>query len=67
MMRNAFYFMLQLLFILQIFIFLPWRLGYVEKRFDEKAMVNFDVKYDATNWTLSNYNTYINQHIKKKR
>ena len=38
-MKNAFHFMLEALFILEIFIFLSLRFGYVEKQLDEKAMV----------------------------
>ena len=39
--KNAFYFMLKALFVLEIFTFLSWLFGYVEKRLDKKAMVNF--------------------------
>ena len=35
-MKNAFYFMLKALFVLEIFTFLSSRLGYVEKWLDEK-------------------------------
>ena len=55
MMKNAFYFMLKALFVLEIFTFLSWLFGYVEKRLDKKAMVNFKI-YDVTDWTTNNYN-----------
>ena len=44
-MKNAFNFMLKLLFVLEIFTFLPGRFGYLEKRLDKKAMFNFKI-YD---------------------
>ena len=65
MMKNA-YFILKALFILQIFTFLSWLFGYVEKRLDKKAKVNFEV-HDVTAWTTNNYNTYIAQYLKKLR
>ena len=46
-MKNAFYFMLIALFVLKVFTFLSRLFGYVEKRFDKKAMVNFKI-YDVT-------------------
>ena len=46
-MKNAFYFMLKALFVLEVFTFLSWLFGYVEKRLDEKAMINFKI-YDIT-------------------
>ena len=39
-MKNVFYFMLKAVFVLEIVTFLSWLFGYVEKRLDEKAMVN---------------------------
>ena len=42
-MNKAFYFILKSLFVLEIFTFLPWLFGYVEKRLDKKAMVNFKI------------------------
>ena len=39
MMKNAFYFILQTLFVPAIFTFLPGLFGYIEKRFDKKAML----------------------------
>ena len=55
-MKNAFYFMLKALFVLEIFTFLSWSFGYVEKHLDEKVMVNFEI-YDVTNWITNNHNT----------
>ena len=40
-------FTLKVTFVLEIFSFLSWRLGYVEKRLEKKAMVNFKI-YEAT-------------------
>ena len=37
--------MIKAFFVLEIFIFLSWLFGYVEKRLDKKAMVNFKI-YD---------------------
>ena len=39
MMKNAFYFILQTLFVPAIFTFLPGLFGYIEKRLDKKAML----------------------------
>ena len=47
MMKNAFHFMLKALFVLDIFTFLSRVFGYVEKRLDKKAMVNYKI-YDVT-------------------
>ena len=63
MIKNAFYFMLKALFVFEIFTFLSWLFGYVEKRLDKKVMVNFKI-YDFTDWTRNNYNTHIAQYIK---
>ena len=52
MMKNAFYFTLKAFLVLQIFTFLSWVFGYVEKRLDKKAMFNFKI-YDVTNWTIN--------------
>ena len=59
-----FYFMLKALFVANIFIFLSWLFGYVEKQFDKEAMVNFNM-YDVTDWTANNYNTHITKYFKK--
>ena len=65
-MNNAFHFMLQALFVLEIFSYLSLLLGYVEKWLDRKSMVNFRI-YDATDWTTNNYNTHITQYLDKQR
>ena len=62
-MKNAFYIKLKALFILDIFTFLSWRFGHVEKQLDKKAEVNFKI-YDVTDWTANNYNAYIVQYLK---
>ena len=55
--------MLKTLFVLEIFKFLSWIFGYVEKRLDKKVKVNFKI-YDVTDWT-NNYNTNIIEYHKK--
>ena len=45
MMENAFNFMLIAFFVLEIFTVLSWLFGYVEKRLDKKAMINFKIYY----------------------
>ena len=57
-MKNAFSFMSRDLFVLEIFTILFWHFGYVEKRLDKKAMVNFKI-YDVRDWTTNNYNTCV--------
>ena len=57
-MKNAFYFMLKALFVLEIFTSLSRHFGYVEKRLDKKAMVNFKI-FDVTDWTTNNDNPQI--------
>ena len=52
-MTNAFYFMLKTFFFLEIFTFLSWLFGYVEKRLYKKAKVNFKI-YDVKDWTTNN-------------
>ena len=63
-MENTFYFMLKALFVLEIFTFLSWLFGYVEKWLDKKAVINFRI-YGVTDWTTNNYNTYISLCLKK--
>ena len=58
--------MLKALFIPEIFTFLSWLFGYVEKRLDKKAMVNFKI-YDVIDWTTSYYNTHNVIYLKKLR
>ena len=43
-MKNAFYIKLKALFILDIFTFLSWRFGHVEKQLDKKAEKKLDKK-----------------------
>ena len=57
-MKNAFYFTLKALFVYEIFTFLTWLFGYVEKRLDKKAMLNFKIS-DVTDWATNNDNTHI--------
>ena len=54
-MKNAFYFML-IFFFLEIFTFLLWLFGYVEKRLDRTAKVNLKI-YDVPDWPANNCNT----------
>ena len=48
MMKNAFYFTLKALFVLEISKFLVWHFGHVGKRLDKKAMVNFKIMTSQT-------------------
>ena len=41
MIENAFYFMLKALYVLGVFTFLSWHLGYVEKQLDKKINSKF--------------------------
>ena len=43
MMKNAFYFMLKALVVLEVFSFMSWLFGYIEIQFDKKAMVTFKI------------------------
>ena len=65
-MKNVFCFMLKALFVLEMFTFLFWLFGYVEKPLDKKDMVIFEI-YDVKDWTTNNYNTNIAQYLKKLR
>ena len=58
MFKNAYFFMLKALFILEMFTFLYLPFDYAEKRLDKKPMVNFEI-YGVTDWTSNNYNTHI--------
>ena len=64
MMKNAFYFMLKAIFVLEIFKFLPWLFGYMEKKLGKKAKVNSKV-FDVTDRAINNYNSHIAQYLKK--
>ena len=60
-MKNACYFILKALFVLEIITF--WTtdfFGYVRKRLDKKARVNFKI-YDITNWNKRIYNKHISK------
>ena len=57
-MKNAFYFMLKAVFVLEIF-FLSKRFGYAEK-LNKKAMINVKID-DVTNWTTNNYHIQISK------
>ena len=50
--------------VFKIFTLLSRIFGYLEKRLDKKAMVNFKL-YDVTDWTTNNYNTHIAQYLEK--
>ena len=63
-MKNAFYFMVKAVLVLEILTFFPWLFGYVEKRLDKRAMIDFKI-YDVTDCTTNNYNTHITQNLKK--
>ena len=59
--KNAFYFILKVLSVLEIFTFLSQFFTYAEK----KAMIDFNI-FDVTDWIKNNYNTHIGQYLKKK-
>ena len=60
--------MLKTFVILEIFTFLSWLFGCVEKLRHKKAMVNFKI-YNVINWTTKNLNTYcpISQEVEATR
>ena len=58
MMKNVFYFMLKTLFVFEIFAFLSLLFGYLGKRLDEKAKVNFKI-YDLSDRATNNFNACI--------
>ena len=64
MMKNAFYFILKVLFVLKIFKFLSRLFGHVQKWLDQKDKVSFEI-YDVTFWLTDNCNTHIAQYLKK--
>ena len=45
-------------------IFFPDFFGYLIKRLDNKAKINFKI-YDLTNWNKNNYNTHIARYLMK--
>ena len=62
-MKNVCYFTLKAIFVLEIFKFLSWPFGHIEKRLDKKAKVNIKIR-DVTDWATNNYKTYIAQYLK---
>ena len=54
--KNAFYFTLKSLFVLEIFQFLLWIFSHVGKWLDKKTKLNFKT-YDVTQWIRSHYHT----------
>ena len=63
-MKNAFYFMFKAPCVLEILKFFPDFFGNIRKWLDKKAKVNFRI-YNVTHWITNNYNTHINQYLKK--
>ena len=63
-MKNAFYFILKALFVLNIFGFCLDLLIMQKKGLDEKDKVNFKI-YDVTAWLAKNYNPYFAQYLTK--
>ena len=67
MMKSDFYLILKTLFVLVIFTFLSYLFGYVLKRLDKKAKVNFNI-YDVADWTTNKIHTLpISQEEKEIR
>ena len=64
MIKNAFYFMLKALFVLEIWRFMYWLFGYIEYYLNKAAKINFKI-YDVTDWIANNYNTHIVHYLKK--
>ena len=58
--------MLKALFVFEMFTFFFSFFGFVEKRLDKKAVINFKT-YEVTDWTANNYNIHINQYRKITR
>ena len=52
MMKNAFYFILKALFVLEYFKYLSSLFGYVEKRLDQKDKIKFLI-YEVTTWLIN--------------
>ena len=63
-MKSASYSKLNAFLVLEMFTFLSWLFGYVEKRLDKKAMISYKT-YDVTEWTTNNCNIHITQYLKK--
>ena len=65
MIKNAFYFILKILCVLDIFKFWSWVFGNVEKTASLKSRVSFKT-YDVTAWSTNNYNTHIAEYLAKQ-
>ena len=63
-MKNAFYFTLKAVSIINTFKFCSEFFDDVEKPFDKKTEVNFKL-YDVTKWETNNYSIHIAPHLKK--
>ena len=60
--------MLKALFILEIFTFLSCLSGYLEKRLDKKAMINFKTVTSQTGQQIITIHMYpISQGVKKRQ
>ena len=64
MMKSDFYLILKTLFVLVIFTFLSYLFGYILKRLDKKAKVNFNI-YDVADWTTNTI--YTLPHISRRK
>ena len=64
MMKNVFYLILEALFVLEIFNFLSWLFGNVEKMTWLEKKANFKV-HDVTAWLKSNGQTHIAPYLKR--
>ena len=62
--KKAVSFISKALFALEIFTFLSWHFGYVEKGLDKKAIVNLKI-FDVTDCTKNNCNTHITQYLQR--
>ena len=62
MMKNAFYFTSEALFVLKIFTFLSWLFGRIRNLIRKKVNLKC---YDFTSWLASNCDTHIAQYFKK--
>ena len=49
MIKNAFYFILKALSVLNVFVFLSWLIGHVGMQLDKKAQINFKI-FDDRGW-----------------
>ena len=60
--ESPIYFLLKVLFVLDIFNFLSWLFNCEEIQLNKGAKVNFKI-YEVTDWTTKNYNIYIYMDI----